>query len=77
MLWFLFIGLIAGFLAGQFMQGSGYGILGNMVIGIIGSYCGGFLFRQLNIQTTGIIGEIITATVGAVAFLAVWNFLFR
>lgn len=76
MLWFLLIGLIAGFLAGQFMQGSGYGFVGNIIIGVIGSYFGGFLFRQLGIQTGGTIGEIITATIGAIAFLAIWNFLF-
>lgn len=76
MLWFLLIGLIAGGLAGQLMQGGGYGLIGNVVIGVIGSYVGGFLFRQLGISSSGTIGSIIVATVGAIVFLAIWNFLF-
>jgi len=76
MLWFLFIGLIAGFLAGQFMQGSGYGLIGNVVIGVIGSYVGGFLFEKFGVESGGTIGSIIVATIGAVVFLAIWNFLF-
>jgi uncharacterized membrane protein YeaQ/YmgE (transglycosylase-associated protein family) len=65
----ILIGCLAGFLAGKFMRGGGFGFLGNLVIGIIGGVLGGFLFSLLGIQGTGMIGSLVTATVGAVALL--------
>ncbi|MCP4148537.1 MAG: GlsB/YeaQ/YmgE family stress response membrane protein [bacterium] len=69
---FLVVGAIAGWLAGVIMKGRGFGILGNMVVGIIGGFVGGFLFRFLKISLgTGIISYILTAAIGAVALLFV------
>ena len=66
----LFIGAVAGWLAGLAMRGDGFGLMGNIVVGIIGSFVGGWLFDYFNISTGGgIFGAIIGATVGAVAFL--------
>ncbi len=65
----LLIGLIAGFLAGQIFKGSGFGILGNIIIGIIGAVLGAVLFNAMGIAPAGLIGAIITATVGAVVLL--------
>ncbi len=62
---FLLIGAVAGWLAGLVMKGGGFGLLGNMVIGIIGAFVGGFLFGLLGITAGGLIGSIITATIGA------------
>jgi uncharacterized membrane protein YeaQ/YmgE (transglycosylase-associated protein family) len=68
---FLLIGLIAGWIATQFMRGSSMGLVGNMVIGVIGAFVGGFLFRLIGLAAVGLIGKLITATVGAVVLLYV------
>ncbi len=68
---FLAIGAIAGWLAGTIMKGGGFGLIGNIVVGIIGAVVGGFVFGFLGISTGGLIGSIITATVGAVVLLAI------
>ncbi len=70
-IWFLLIGLCAGWLAGQYTQRRGFGPAGNVIIGIIGAVIGGFLFSLIGLQSTTLLGELITATVGAVAMLSV------
>ncbi len=67
----LAIGAVAGWLAGVIMKGGGYGLLGDIVIGIIGAFVGGFLFGLLGISAGGLIGQIITATVGAIVLIFV------
>jgi uncharacterized membrane protein YeaQ/YmgE (transglycosylase-associated protein family) len=70
LLWFLIIGAIAGWLAGQFMKGSGFGLLGDIVVGVIGALLGGWLFGQLGIWPGGgLIGSLIVAFVGAIILL--------
>ena len=68
-LWFIIIGIVAGFVAGTLMRGGGFGILVNLVVGIIGAVLGGWVFGLLGISTTGIIGSLVTATVGAIILL--------
>ena len=68
-LWFILIGIVAGFVAGTLMRGGGFGILVNLVVGIIGAVIGGRVFSLLGITTTGIIGSLVTATVGAIILL--------
>ncbi len=70
---FLAIGAVAGWLSGQIMKGGGFGILGNIIIGIVGSFVGGFLFGRF--ISGGLIGTIVTATLGAVVLLAVVKIL--
>ncbi len=66
----LLIGAIAGWLAGVIRQGYGYGLLGNIIIGIIGSFVGHWLFRQLGVfVNAGLLGTILTATIGALLVL--------
>jgi uncharacterized membrane protein YeaQ/YmgE (transglycosylase-associated protein family) len=65
----LAIGAVAGWLAGVIMKGGGYGLLGDIVIGIIGAFVGGFLFGLLGISAGGLVGQIITATVGAIVLI--------
>jgi uncharacterized membrane protein YeaQ/YmgE (transglycosylase-associated protein family) len=65
-LWFCIIGIIAGWLAGQLMKGGGYGLVGDLVIGVIGAFVGGRLFGVLGIRAGGLIGSLIMATIGAV-----------
>jgi uncharacterized membrane protein YeaQ/YmgE (transglycosylase-associated protein family) len=67
----LAIGAVAGWLAGILMKGGGYGLPGDIVIGIIGALIGSFLFGLLGISAGGLIGQIITATVGAVVLIFV------
>jgi uncharacterized membrane protein YeaQ/YmgE (transglycosylase-associated protein family) len=69
LLWFLIIGVVAGWLAGQLMKGGGYGLIGDLVIGVIGAFIGGWLFGALGISAGGLIGSLITATVGAVVLV--------
>jgi len=66
---FLIIGAIAGWLSGTLMKGGGFGLLGNIVVGILGAVIGGFVFGLLGIATGGFIGSIITATIGAALLL--------
>ncbi|MCD6116146.1 GlsB/YeaQ/YmgE family stress response membrane protein [bacterium] len=75
-LWFIIIGAVAGWLAGQIMKGKGFGFLGNLIVGIIGGFLGGFVFDQLGIVFYGIIGSLIAAVVGAVILLFIIR-LFR
>ena len=67
---FLLIGCIAGWLAGVILRGRGLGLIGNIIIGVIGSYLGAWIFRVLKIQVGGEwIGPIVMSTVGALALL--------
>jgi uncharacterized membrane protein YeaQ/YmgE (transglycosylase-associated protein family) len=68
----LLIGGVAGFLAGTIVKGYGYGLVGNIVVGIVGAVMGGWLLPRLGLFTgTDIIGQILSATIGAVALLVV------
>jgi uncharacterized membrane protein YeaQ/YmgE (transglycosylase-associated protein family) len=71
LIWFLLIGLVAGWLAGKLTKGSGYGVLGDIVIGVLGAFVGGFLFRMLGLSAYGIIGNLIVATIGAVVLVMI------
>ena len=66
---YLFIGAIAGWLAGLIMKGGGFGIAGNIIIGIIGAMIGGHIFSLAGISAGGLIGSIFTATVGAILLI--------
>jgi uncharacterized membrane protein YeaQ/YmgE (transglycosylase-associated protein family) len=65
------VGLVAGWLAGQFMKGGGYGLIGDLVMGLIGAFVGGLLFSLLLPgSSAGLIGSIIVAFIGAVVLIA-------
>lgn len=68
---FLAIGAVAGWLAGVLVNGGGFGLLGDIIVGIIGAVLGGWLFGALGIAAGGLFGAIITATVGAVVLLLI------
>ena len=65
----LIIGGLAGWISGSIMRGGGFGILGNIGVGIVGAVLGGFLFGLLGLKAGGFIGSLVTATVGAVVLL--------
>jgi len=69
LLWFLFIGVVAGWLAGKIMRGGGYGLLGDMALGVVGSFIGGWLLGMLGLYAGSFIGSLIEATIGAVALV--------
>ncbi|HEY8031669.1 MAG TPA: GlsB/YeaQ/YmgE family stress response membrane protein [Methylocella sp.] len=66
------VGLIAGWLAGQIVQGTGFGIVGDLIIGIVGAFIGSWLLPQLGIHLgSGITAAIINATIGALILLSI------
>ena len=69
-IWWLIVGLIAGFLASVVMRGGGYGIVGDIIVGLIGAFIGGWLFSLLGIGAGGLIGSIIVAFIGACILIA-------
>lgn len=73
----LVVGLVAGWLAGKVMQGRGFGILWDIIIGLIGAAVGGFLFSFIVSGNVGWIGSILIAFVGACILIAVVRFIAR
>jgi uncharacterized membrane protein YeaQ/YmgE (transglycosylase-associated protein family) len=69
LLGFLIIGLIAGWLAETIMKGRGAGLFINLIVGVVGASLGGLLFGFLGLSMHGLIGSLISATVGAVVLL--------
>jgi uncharacterized membrane protein YeaQ/YmgE (transglycosylase-associated protein family) len=68
----LLIGAIAGWLAGQIVQGTGFGLIGDIIIGIVGAFIASWLFPQLGLHLgAGMVAEIIAATIGAVLLLVI------
>jgi uncharacterized membrane protein YeaQ/YmgE (transglycosylase-associated protein family) len=70
LLWWLLVGLIAGFLASVVMRG-GYGIIGDIIVGIVGAFIGGFLASLLGISAGGFLGTVIVAFIGACILIAI------
>lgn len=69
LLLFLVIGIVAGFLAGKIMKGAGFGLLGDLIVGVIGAFIGVWVFGLLGISSGGILGLLIAAVVGALLLL--------
>ena len=76
--WFIVIGLVAGWLAGTLVKGGGFGIIGDIVVGVVGALLGGFLFGALGVSLGGgLIGSIIVATIGAVLLIVILRLIKR
>jgi len=71
LIWFLLVGLVAGFLAGKLTRGAGFGVVGDIVMGVIGAFIGGFLFRAAGVSAGGTLGSIVVATIGAIVLVLV------
>jgi len=72
LLMWLIVGLIAGWLASQFMKGGGYGLVGDIVVGIIGAFIGGLLFGfLLPGSSVGFVGSILVAFIGAIVLIGI------
>jgi uncharacterized membrane protein YeaQ/YmgE (transglycosylase-associated protein family) len=72
---FLLVGALAGWLAGVISKGSGFGVAGNIIVGIIGAFLGGLCFNLLGIVAYGLLGRLIFAVVGALLFLWLLKFI--
>ena len=69
LVWEIVIGILAGFLAGKIMRGRGYGLLIDLLLGIVGSILGGMVFGLLGLYSSGIVGQLVVATVGAMLLI--------
>ncbi|MDX1683199.1 MAG: GlsB/YeaQ/YmgE family stress response membrane protein [Phycisphaeraceae bacterium] len=76
-IYFLLIGLCAGWIAGHVTRGGGFGIIGNLIFGMIGSVVGGYLFHLFGAVPESLIMELIAATVGAIVLLIAFSLLDR
>ena len=72
------VGLIAGWLAGQLMKGGGYGMVADIILGLLGGVLGGWIFEKLGVSTGGgMVGSIIVAFIGAVILVGITRMLKR
>jgi uncharacterized membrane protein YeaQ/YmgE (transglycosylase-associated protein family) len=77
-IWFILVGLVAGWLAGVLVKGGGFGVVGDIVVGVLGALVGGFLFVLLGFSGGGgLLGSIVVATVGAVVLIFVLRLVKR
>jgi uncharacterized membrane protein YeaQ/YmgE (transglycosylase-associated protein family) len=76
--WFILIGLVAGWLAGTLVKGGGFGVVGDIVVGVVGALLGGWLFSALGVSAGGsLLGAIIVATIGAIVLIFILRLLKR
>jgi uncharacterized membrane protein YeaQ/YmgE (transglycosylase-associated protein family) len=76
LLYWLVVGLIAGWLAGVVMKGGGYGVVADIILGVLGGILGGWIFSRLGVGTGGgLLGGIVVAFIGAVALVAITRLL--
>jgi uncharacterized membrane protein YeaQ/YmgE (transglycosylase-associated protein family) len=74
----LIVGAIAGWLAGTIVKGYGFGLIGNIIVGVIGAFIGGWLFPSLGLwNLPGIVGVIVSATLGAIILLVIIGLIRR
>jgi uncharacterized membrane protein YeaQ/YmgE (transglycosylase-associated protein family) len=70
-LYWIFVGLIAGWITGHLVRGRGFGCFGDTILGLIGAVIGGWIFSRLGIMTYGFIGSLAAATVGGVLLVGI------
>ena len=73
----LLLGALAGWLSGVLIKGSGFGPLGNIIVGVIGAFLGQFLFGLLGLAATNLAGQLIFAVAGALIFVYLLGFIKR
>jgi uncharacterized membrane protein YeaQ/YmgE (transglycosylase-associated protein family) len=71
LLWTLIIGAIAGWLAGTLVKGRGFGLIVDIIVGIVGAFIGSWVFGLLGLSAWGLLGQLCMATVGAVILLVI------
>ncbi len=68
-IWEIVVGILAGYLAGRIMRGKGYGVLVDLLLGVAGSILGGMIFGFLGLYSSGLVGQLVVATAGAVLLI--------
>ncbi len=76
-LWYLLLGLVAGWIANLIVKGGGSGLLVNLIVGIVGSILGGWLFSLIGLAAVGTLGSLATAIVGAIILLWIVSMINR
>ena len=69
LLWVVLIGILAGWIAGKITKGSGFGLLGDLVVGVVGSLLGSLIFGVLGLGAYTLVGRLVVAVIGAIALL--------
>ena len=77
LIWVVVIGILAGWLAGQITKGKGFGLFGDLIVGVIGSLLGSFVFGLLGIYASSLVGRLILAVIGAILLLYSIRFVRR
>jgi len=72
---FIVLGALAGWISGLVTKGQGFGVLGNIIVGIVGAFLGGFIFGLLGISAHNFLGQLIFAVLGALLFLWLLRFI--
>lgn len=72
---FLILGALAGWISGLISKGQGFGVVGNIIVGIIGAFLGGFCFNLIGLSAHNFLGQLICAVVGALLFLWLLRFI--
>ncbi len=72
---FIVLGALAGWISGLLTKGQGFGVLGNIIVGIVGAFLGGFIFGLLGISAHNFLGQLIFAVLGALLFLWLLRFI--
>lgn len=73
----LVIGALAGWISGLITKGKGFGLIGNVIVGIVGALLGGFLFGLIGIYASSLLGQLIFAVAGALLFLYLLRYIDR
>ena len=71
LVWTILLGILAGFIASKLVSGSGQGVLMDLIVGIVGSVLGGWIFMLLGLSAYGLIGQLVMAVIGAVVLLLI------
>ena len=72
---FIAIGALAGWISGLITKGQGFGVLGNIIVGIVGAFLGAFIFNLLGISAHNLLGQLIFAVLGSLLFLWLLRFI--
>ena len=73
----IILGLLAGWITGLVMRGSGYGVIADIILGLVGAVVGRWIFHAAGIRAVGSVGHLITAVVGAIVLVAIVHALSR
>lgn len=76
-IWFLLIGIIAGWIAGELTSGRGFGLIGNLIVGVIGAVLGGYAFSLFGVSAGGLLGQLVMSVIGALILLFVLSLVPR